>query len=92
MGYILGGQVLNIDAKCKRSASSLKPSWDLVLSYDFEFRKRFIYAFNNQVGTISECMKFADNDASCYQVHFSNQLAVAQGVPQRRPWQTRRTS
>ena len=52
----------------------------MVLEFDFEFRKRFTWCFNNRNQTLKQCMTFAMDDVANYQIHFLNPLSMAMGA------------
>ena len=78
--FILGEKVAKLELKSGCGGMICRPSWSLVLEFDFEFRDRVSYAFNNKQGTLEEFFNFAYEDSVCYNTKLLTPLAMHAGI------------
>ena len=77
--YILGDKVAAISVAHPTLKMSCRPTWQLVLSYEFEFRKQLAWAFNNRSGTLADHMEWVKKETDVYQLHFLTPLSLQAG-------------
>ena len=77
--YILGDSVAKLAIEAQ-GAFKVRPSWHLVVDFDFAFRERVSWAFDNRHGTFKDFFKFAYDDANTYQTKFLTPHALHSGV------------
>jgi hypothetical protein len=74
--YVLGPRVLFLAAKDENGREVKKPSWPLVLSYEYRIRKKAV-ELANEGRSLALALKSAREDSDLKQEHFSTPMAIA---------------
>ena len=78
--WLLGERVAGLSVASPGSGLSCKPSWALVLSFDFEFRKRVAAEANNKPGSFKSYFQAAYADETLYNMKLFVPLSLDAGA------------
>ena len=78
--WLLGDKVAGLCVSSPGSAATCKPSWALVLSFDFEFRKRVAHEANSKKGDLKSFFEAAYKDETLYNTCLLTPLSLDAGA------------
>ena len=61
--FILGPEIVGLDAKDASGASIVKPAWQIILSYELEVRRKAFRAFNEERTPLAQALTDAMKDS-----------------------------
>ena len=79
MDYVLGEKVYGARCKSETGEATHRPSWILVLEYEYQLRKKAADLVNVGKMSIKEALEAARKDREVFQECFSTPLAIAAG-------------
>ena len=77
--WLLGKRVYKKEVRSDKNEFVYRPSWELLLGFEYEVRKKACWAINVKAKTLAEALLLARDHQSTYVDHFSTPFSMAAG-------------
>ena len=78
--FLLGETVFGLQLDSETVGTTIRPSWALLLEFDFEFRKKVAWTYNTKGSSMADCFKTVYADTTLYQTKFLSPMALHAGA------------
>ena len=78
--YLLGESVWGIELDAATVGTTVRPSWQLLMDFDLEFRKHVAWLFNTKGTPLVDALSATYDNTNLYQTKFLTQLTLHAGA------------